>query len=94
MESLLLNPWLYLNTPSPGDRSPSRAAALEGAVTKTAKLVLACNDDWAHVHRNAATLSGKRGLVWRGVTLGVRGAPMCSLGGLSTLAVSGPAKAG
>ena len=45
MESLLLNPWLYLNTPSPGDRSPSRAAALEGAVTKTAKLVLACKDD-------------------------------------------------
>ena len=52
MESLPLNPWLYLNTPSPGDRSPSRVAALEGNVTKTAMLVLACKGGWAHVQSN------------------------------------------
>ena len=46
MESLLLNPWWYLNTPSPGDRSPSRVAALEGKVTKTAMLALASKDSW------------------------------------------------
>ena len=66
-------------------------AALEGNVTKTAMLVLACKDGWAHVHCNAEW--DRRACV-EGSHIGARGAPMCSLGGLSTLAVRGPAKAG